>query len=60
MITIDFSFDTDYGVFSDSIVFLDNQPMPTDEEMEILKNQRLDNFIKTVTSHIFSEVTDGQ
>jgi len=45
---IDFSFDTQYGVFSDAIVLPDDH-MLTDDEIEAMKQQRLENWIAAVT-----------
>jgi len=45
---IDFSFDTQYGKFADAIVLPDNHNL-SDKAIEVLKQQRLDNWIAVVT-----------
>lgn len=45
---IDFSFDTQYGKFSDAIILPDNHSL-SDVEIEALKQQRLDNWIAVVS-----------
>jgi hypothetical protein len=45
---IDFSFDTQYGMFSDAIVLPDDHSF-TDNEIEAMKQQRLSNWIAIVT-----------
>jgi hypothetical protein len=45
---IDFSFDTQYGMFSDAIVLPDDHSF-TDNEIEAMKQQRLSNWIAVVT-----------
>ena len=45
---IDFSFDTQYGKFSDAIVLPDNHNL-SDKAIKALKQQRLDNWIAVVT-----------
>jgi len=45
---IDFSFDTQYGKFADAIVLPDNHNL-SDKTIEVLKQQRLDNWIAVVT-----------
>ena len=46
--TIDFSFDTPYGRFSDALHF-DNE-LPNDAEIEAMKQARLDNWIAAITA----------
>ena len=46
---IDFSFDTQYGSFSDAIVLPDEHTL-TDDEIEAMKQQRLNNWIAVVTA----------
>ena len=45
---IDFSFDTQYGKFADSIILPDNHSL-SDVEIEALKQQRLDTWIAVVS-----------
>lgn len=45
---INFSFDTQYGKFADAIILPDNHSL-SDEAIEVLKQQRLDNWIAVVT-----------
>jgi len=45
---IDFSFDTQYGKFADAIVLPDNHNL-SDEAIEVLKQERLNNWIAVVT-----------
>lgn len=45
---IDFSFNTQYGKFADAIILPDNHTL-SDEAIETLKQQRLDNWIAVVT-----------
>ena len=45
---IDFSFDTQYGNFSDAIHLPDDHNF-TDDEIEAMKQQRLNNWIAIVT-----------
>lgn len=47
MAKIDFSFDTQYGTFSDAIWFPDDAPM-TDNEVAAEKQRRLDNWIAII------------
>lgn len=47
---IDFQFDTQYGQFCDALIFPDNQPLPSDDDIEAMKQQRLDNWLAFVTN----------
>lgn len=49
MIKIDFSFDTQYGVYSDALYLEDNHTF-TEQEIEAMKQERVDNWIAVVTS----------
>ena len=44
---IDFSFQTKYGTYSDAISYSDDQPL-TDEEIETIKQQRLNNWLSLI------------
>jgi len=46
---IDFSFDTQYGTFSDALNFEDDA-IPSDADIEAMKQQRLANWIAVVTA----------
>jgi hypothetical protein len=50
---IDFFFDTQYGKFCDALHLPDDHTL-TDEEIQAMKQQRLDNWIAVVT-HAFTE-----
>ena len=45
---IDFSFDTQYGMFSDAIVLPDDHTL-TDDEIEAMKQQQLNNWLAIIT-----------
>lgn len=45
---IDFQFQTPYGVFSDALWFSDDEPLPSEEEIEAMKAERRDNWIASV------------
>ena len=45
---IDFSFDTPYGTFADALWFPDDQTVPSDAEIEAMKQQRLTNWLAAV------------
>jgi len=47
MINIDFSFDTQYGTFSDAI-WLPEDHTYTDDEIEAMKQERLANWITVI------------
>jgi hypothetical protein len=47
---IDFEFETPYGKFADALWFPDDQPIPSDAEIEVMKQQRLDNWIALITA----------
>lgn len=47
---IDFEFETPYGKFADALWFPDNQPIPSDAEIEAMKQQRLNNWIALITA----------
>jgi hypothetical protein len=44
---IDFEFDTSYGVFRDALHLLDDHTF-TEEEIQAMKQQRLDNWMSIV------------
>jgi hypothetical protein len=45
---IDFTFDTEYGSFSDALVLPDDHTF-TDDEIEAMKQERLSNWIAIIT-----------
>lgn len=49
MIKLDFTFDTEYGVFSDAISLPENHNF-TDDEIEVMKQERLSNWIAIITT----------
>jgi hypothetical protein len=46
---IDFEFETPYGKFADALHFNDDEPLPSDAEIEAMKQQRLDNWVALVS-----------
>ena len=46
---IDFEFETQYGKFADALHFEDDA-IPSDADIEAMKQQRLDNWIAVVTA----------
>jgi hypothetical protein len=53
---IDFEFDTPHGMFRDAL-HLPNDHTFTDEEIQAIKQQRVDNWIAVVTAPPVEEVT---
>ena len=49
MIKIDFEFDSSYGVFRDALHLPDDQGL-SDEQIEAMKQQRLNNWIAVITA----------
>lgn len=49
MIKIDFEFDTPHGVFRDALHLPDDHTF-TDDEIQLMKEQRRDNWITVVTA----------
>ena len=54
---IDFEFDTPHGVFRDALHLPDDHTF-TDEEIQAMKQQRVDNWIAVVTAPPVEEVTE--
>jgi hypothetical protein len=52
---IDFEFETPYGKFADALWFPDDQ-VPSDAEIEAMKQQRLDNWLALITAPVAEEV----
>jgi hypothetical protein len=42
---IDFKFHTQYGMYGDTLFLSDNDPIPSDDEIATLKQQRLTNWL---------------
>jgi hypothetical protein len=57
MIKIDFEFDTPHGVFRDALHLPDDHGM-TDEQIDAMKQQRVDNWIAIVTAPPAEEVVE--
>lgn len=49
-VKIDFEFETPYGKFADALWFSDEEPTPSDTEIEILKQQRLNDWLAALTA----------
>ena len=54
---IDFSFETQYGVFSDAITLPDDHTF-TDDEIEAIKKERLSNWIAILEAPPSEEVIE--
>lgn len=52
---IDFEFDTPHGLFRDALHLPDDHGL-TDAEIEVMKQQRVDNWIAVVTAPPVEEV----
>ena len=57
MVKIDFEFDTPHGVFRDALHLPDDHGM-TDEQINAMKQQRVDNWIAIVTAPPAEEVVE--
>ena len=53
---IDFEFDTPHGVFRDALHLPDDHTF-TDEEIQAMKQRRVDNWIAVVTAPPAEEIT---
>ena len=58
MTKIDFEFETEYGLFRDALVFPDDIELPSDQELEVLKQQRLQDWVYAITHPVPEEVID--
>lgn len=47
---IDFNIETEYGNYSDCLIFPDDQPLPSEEVIESMKQQRLNNWFNTISN----------
>jgi hypothetical protein len=45
---IDFEFETPFGKFADALWFPDGQPIPSDQEIKAMKQERLNNWLALV------------
>jgi hypothetical protein len=54
---IDFIFDTEYGVFSDALALPDDHTF-TDDDIEVMKQERLSNWIAIITAPPLEEVVE--
>jgi len=55
---INFNFDTPYGRFSDALHFVDE--LPSDAEIEAMKQSRLDNWIAAITAPVEEVPVEAQ
>lgn len=49
---LDFEFKTPYGKFSDALIFPDDQPLPSDAEIEAMKQERLNNWLYVIENPV--------
>jgi len=54
---IDFEFETAHGIFRDALHLPDNHTL-TDDEIQAMKQQRVDNWIAVVTAPPVEEVIE--
>jgi hypothetical protein len=57
MVKIDFEFDSQYGVFRDALHLPDDHGM-TDDEIQAMKQQRLDNWLAIVNAPPVEETAE--
>jgi hypothetical protein len=55
MVTIDFSFHSQYGTFADALVLEDNHGL-TQDEINAIQQQRFDNWVAVITAPPSEEV----
>ena len=56
---IDFEYDTPYGKFADALWFSDDEPTPSDTEIEVLKQQRLNDWLAIFNQPVeFTDVVE--
>ena len=58
MIKIDFSFDTQYGVYRDAL-YLDDNHNFTEQEIETMKQERVDNWIAVIETPSSEEIVEA-
>jgi hypothetical protein len=56
---IPFEYNTEYGLFSDSLWFPDDEPLPSDAEIEAMELERLNNWLAIVTPQPDPEPSPG-
>jgi hypothetical protein len=49
MVSIEFEFNTQYGIFRDALVLPDDHGL-SDAELDAMKQQRMDNWIAVITA----------
>ena len=47
---IDFEYETQYGKFADALWFPDGETLPSEADIEAIKQQRLDNWVAAITA----------
>jgi hypothetical protein len=47
---INFEYETQYGKFGDALWFPDDQPLPSEADIEAMKLERLNNWIAVITA----------
>jgi hypothetical protein len=55
---INFTFDTEHGMFSDAIVLEDNHSF-TEQEIEAMKQERVNNWINIVTNPVTENLEEN-
>lgn len=55
---IDFEFQTEHGLFRDALHLADDHDL-TDEQIEVMKVDRVNNWIAVVSAPSVEEVTNG-
>jgi len=55
---INFTFDTEHGMFSDAIVLEDNHSF-TEQEIEAMKQERVNNWINIVTNPVTENLEES-
>lgn len=58
MVKIDFEFQTEYGLYRDALWLPDDHGM-TDEQIEVMKQQRVENWVAIVSAPPTDEVANG-
>lgn len=59
MIKIDFEFDTSFGVFRDALHLAEDHGL-TDAEIEVMKQQRVDNWLAIVNAPPVEEILNQE
>ena len=57
---IPFEYNTEYGLFSDSLWFPDDEPLPSPEEINAMELVRLNNWLAVVTPTPMLGSTEAQ